>query len=250
MVPITVLVVGLFLGMRHATDADHVIAVSTIVTRERSLHGAIRIGLLWGLGHSLTVLMAGGAIVLLGLVIPRRLGLGLEFSVAVMLIILGGMNLKGVVRWWKSPQGTLARTKTHAHGDYVHTHPHDPASGRHGHSEEETPVARLDHRLGRRHLYQWLRPLIIGIIHGLAGSAALALLLLPAIRGPFEATAYLLFFSLGTIAGMMLITVAMAGPILVATRRFGLTHDWLPAVSGLASVCFGVIYGCQVLLAL
>src|SRR3979490_2551582 len=96
---ISFLFLGFFLGMRHATDADHVIAVSTIVSRERTIRNAALIGVVWGIGHTLTWLLVGGTIVLLGLVMPPRLGLSLEFSVALMLILLGFLNFKSFTRW-------------------------------------------------------------------------------------------------------------------------------------------------------
>src|SRR5579871_3414783 len=97
--PILILALGFVLGMRHATDPDHVIAVSTIVSRERSILRAGLIGILWGCGHTLTILVVGAAIILSGLAIPTRVGLTMEFSVGLMLILLGVLNLTGVLRW-------------------------------------------------------------------------------------------------------------------------------------------------------
>ena len=95
----TVVLLGLFLGMRHSTDADHVVAVSTIVSRQGSVRSSATIGLLWGLGHTVTIFLVGSAIIVFGVVIPPRLGLSMEFSVALMLILLGLLNLTGVMRW-------------------------------------------------------------------------------------------------------------------------------------------------------
>src|SRR2546429_8151021 len=99
---LSIVAIGFFLGMRHATDADHVIAVSTIVSRERTIRHAARVGAIWGIGHTLTLLVVGGAILLLGLAIPRRLGLSMEFCVGLMLVILGLLNLKTFVSWLRS----------------------------------------------------------------------------------------------------------------------------------------------------
>src|ERR1700677_2182736 len=96
---VTVILLGLFLGMRHSTDADHVVAVSTIVSRQESIKSSATIGLLWGLGHTLTIFLVGTAIIIFGVVIPPRLGLSMEFCVALMLILLGVLNLTGVMRW-------------------------------------------------------------------------------------------------------------------------------------------------------
>jgi high-affinity nickel-transport protein len=195
-----ILALGFFLGMRHATDADHVVAVSTIVSRERTLRSAAPIGILWGLGHTLTILVVGGAIILFGVVIPPHVGLGMELSVGVMLVILGAMNLRSVLR-------------------------------------ETVALAPAHRTTGRRSM----RPLVVGIVHGLAGSAAVALLVLGAIRDPLWASCYLLVFGVGTIAGMLLITTALAMPIAAAARRFARLHRALAVVTGLASVVFGAV---------
>ena len=198
---LSLLAVGFFLGMRHATDADHVIAISTIVSRERSIRGAAIIGALWGLGHTLTVAIVGGAMILFTVVIPPRLGLAMEFAVAVMLVLLGFFSLTGLNLWIRDhirpdapPHGHL---HTHAHGDYAHSHTHGHGSIDHGHAENQTPQAWLDAKLGDIGLYQILRPLLVGVVHGLAGSAAVALLILAAIADPFWGMVYLLLFGTG-----------------------------------------------------
>ena len=203
---LAVCVLGFFLGMRHATDPDHVIAVTTIVSRQRTTAGAAMIGALWGVGHTLTILVVGAGIILLGWVIPPRVGLSLELSVGVMLIVLGFMNLTGV----------LQRI-----------------------TESVTP-----RRLGGLGLYQTLRPLIVGVVHGLAGSAAVALLVLATIGNTGWAILYLLVFGLGTIAGMMLITAGIAWPLAYAgayagTRFAGLPHK-LRLASGVISLVVGL----------
>src|SRR5215471_11529657 len=96
---LSIIALGFFLGMRHATDADHVVAVTTIVSRERSVRGAALIGILWGLGHTLTIFLVGSFIILFGVVIPPRLGLTMELSVGLMLILLGILNLSGMMKW-------------------------------------------------------------------------------------------------------------------------------------------------------
>lgn len=237
---------GFFLGMRHATDADHVIAVSTIVSRERKIGSAALLGMFWGLGHSLTIFFVGGTIILFGIVIPPRRGLAMEFSVALMLILLGLMNLTGLLRWIRGnvtadhqhEHGILDHP--HRHGDYVHSHPHRHAPEIHGHDENATPHAWLDRVFGRIGFYQILRPIIIGIVHGLAGSAALALLVLTTIRESLTALAYLLVFGLGTIAGMMLITAALALPFAYCAGRFANLNRHLATASGVLSVIFGL----------
>ena len=203
-----VLALGFFLGMRHATDSDHVVAVSAIVSRERSLRAALPIGILWGLGHTLTLFAIGGAIVLLGIVIPPYLGLGMEFCVALMLLLLGGLNICTTLR------GTSL---------------HDSAEA----SPMHAPL-RL------------MRPFAVGIVHGLAGSAAIALLVLGAIREPLCAVGYLLVFGFGTVVGMLAITVALAWPLAALVRRFERFHGVLGFATGLASVAFGAVLAYRV----
>ncbi len=117
--------------MRHATDADHVVAVTTIVSRERSIRSAAWIGAVWGFGHTLTIIAVGGAIILFGLVIPPRLGMSMEFSVALMLIVLGAWNLKGFLGFVGSNGA-----RSHSHGDHTHSHAHGHRD--HGHDEAGT----------------------------------------------------------------------------------------------------------------
>lgn len=245
---LSILVLGFFLGMRHATDPDHVIAVTTIVARQRNVKDAAVIGGLWGIGHTLTILLVGSAIVLFGLVIPPRLGLTMELSVGLMLILLGVLNLTGVLKWVTqslTPASVAlgdahAHSHIHAHGDYIHTHPHSHAPENHGHAETATPVGWLDRTLGNLGLYQALRPLAVGVVHGLAGSAAVALLVLTTIRVPGWAVAYLLVFGVGTIAGMMLITAAIAVPFAVSQPRFHRLNRGLSVASGVISLIFGL----------
>jgi ABC-type nickel/cobalt efflux system permease component RcnA len=250
----SVLLLGFFLGMRHATDPDHVIAVTTIVSRLGSVRAAAWTGALWGLGHTVTILAVGGAIVMFGLVIPPHLGLGMEFSVAIMLILLGILTLTGVTRRLQEARLGTSRAgghddphaHAHAHGDYVHSHVHGHAPAAHGHSEDATPQARLDRALGRFGAYHVVRPLVVGLVHGLAGSAAVALLVLAAIRDPWWATGYLLVFGTGTIAGMMLITAALAVPFALTAHRFAWLNRHLATASGLLSLGFGLWLAYQI----
>lgn len=230
--------------MRHATDADHVIAISTIVSRQGSIRGAAAIGALWGLGHTLTVAIVGGFIIMFTVVIPPRLGLAMEFAVGVMLVLLGFFNLTGLNLWIRdnvSPGAHgHAHLHTHAHGDYAHSHAHGHGAAEHGHTENQTPQAWLDRRFGGIGIYQIVRPLVVGIVHGLAGSAAVALLVLTAIDDPIWGMVYLMLFGIGTIAGMMLITVAIAAPFAYSIERFPRFNAYLRVASGLLSLGFGL----------
>jgi high-affinity nickel-transport protein len=250
--PPAIAALGFFLGMRHATDPDHVIAVSTIVTRARAARGAALIGAVWGIGHTLTILIVGSGIILLGWVIPARVGLSMELAVGVMLIILGAMNLTGILGRVTeglsvAGQGRGHRhTHPHQHGDFVHSHVHghDPES--HPHAPDQTPVGWLDRHFGRLGAYQLLRPLIVGVVHGLAGSAAVALLVLTTIRNPGWAVAYLLIFGVGTIVGMILITALIALPAAYSERRLATVNRGLRVASGLISLAFGLFVAYRV----
>lgn len=247
---LAILLVGFLLGMRHATDPDHVIAISTIVARERSVAKAGAVGALWGVGHSLTILVVGAAIILLGLAIPVRIGLTMEFSVGLMLIILGVLNLTGVMKWMGQkfspahPVVTGEHLHIHGHGRnlHFHRHSHGPGSEHHGPSLAP-PRWSAYFLLWRRGWFPCgsaLRPLLIGIVHGLAGSAAVALLVLSTIRDPRWAVLYLLIFGAGTIAGMILITAAMAVPLAFVGSRLAWLTGSLVTTSGLISLAFGV----------
>src|SRR5262244_421486 len=126
---LSIIALGFFLGMRHATDPDHVIAVSTIVSRQRNIGRSAMIGAFWGVGHTLTIFLVGAAIILFNLVIPPRIGLTMELSVGLMLIILGWMNVRSFFRSMPVPSEnrdtpTITHTHAHSHGDYIHSHAH------------------------------------------------------------------------------------------------------------------------------
>jgi hypothetical protein len=182
--------IGFVLGMRHATDSDHVVAVTAIASAERSVGRALRVGAAWGLGHSATLLLVGGAIVAFGLTVPPRLGLAFEFLVALMLVGLGAMTLSG---------------------------------------------------RGPTDLGSMRRPVVVGFVHGLAGSAFVALLVLAAIPGWASQLAYLALFGIGTIAGMAAITATIAVPVTIAASRFETLRTGLRLASGVASIAIGLI---------
>ncbi len=216
---------GLILGMRHSTDADHVVAISTIVSKQRSIRNAAFIGSVWGLGHTITIFIVGALIILFGVEIPPRLGLSMEFSVALMLILLGALNLTGIlqkVTAYFTPATAKSSTTSAPQGHAI------------------TRMERwLEQSVGKYGLYQCLRPLVIGLVHGLAGSAAVALLVLSTIHNPAWATVYLLIFGIGTMIGMMCMTAAIAVPLTFAGDRFTKLSKYLGAASGMVSICFG-----------
>lgn len=254
--PLGLVLLGFMLGMRHATDPDHVIAVTAILTRERRLGAAARIGLVWGLGHTLTVLLVGAAIIVFKLKVPVRLGLAMEFAVAIALILLGLGAAGSLVREVAARLHLISRdrkkplaTHSHAHSHaayphpYIHAHPHAHAIA-HAAAEQaplhehRLPAGAAPELMSGRSL---LKSFSVGLVHGLAGSAAIALLVLTAIPEPMWATVYLAVFCAGVIAGMMLITTAIGAPLVLASKRMAGIHRGLTLSAGLLSVGFGLL---------
>src|SRR5262245_31201552 len=202
---------GFLLGMRHATDADHVAAVAATVGRERLVGPAAWIGVWWGVGHTITIVLVGAAIVLFNWIIEPRLGLAMEFGVGLMLVLLGVGNLRATRQSETTAHGTSGAATTHTHM----------------HQIRKTATASV-------------RPVLIGVVHGLAGSAAVALLVMTTIPDPAWAIAYLLVFGAGTIAGMAMITVAIAVPFASFGVRSARTHALVRLATGVASVALGL----------
>jgi high-affinity nickel-transport protein len=247
---LSIVAIGFVLGMRHATDPDHVIAVSTIVSREHNVRRSALIGVAWGLGHTLTILAVGGSIILFRITLPPRIGLTMELAVAVMLIVLGLRNLRGFFGW--SVERAAAgneiepeRPRYHAHGDYVHVHEH-PQEHQHPHDPQRNPVAFLDRWFKGHSSYLLLRPLLIGIVHGLAGSAAIALLVLSTIPNLRWGIAYLVVFGIGTILGMMLITLTIGSTFAYSQKRFARLGHHFGTAAGVISLAFGIFIAYQI----
>jgi len=256
-VPFGIALLGLLMGMRHATDPDHIIAVTTIVSREHRLVMASRIGIAWGFGHTLTVLALGALIIFFKIAIPVRLELAMEFAVAIVLILLGigaaaGLIQRIVRRLMLTTSASPANgpltvhSHVHNHGGQAHRHPHVHA-GLHVEMQEDA-----DHGLALKMPSPRLslrRPLLrafgVGLVHGLAGSAAIALLVLTAIPQPLWATIYLAIFCIGTIIGMGLITTAIATPFMLAAERMLWINQGLVTSSGLLSFAFGLFLAYQ-----
>ncbi len=241
----TVVLVGLFLGMRHSTDADHVVAVSTIVSRQGSVKSSAAIGLLWGLGHTLTIFFVGSAIIIFGVVIPPRLGLSMEFCVALMLILLGVLNLTGMMSL-VTDRLTPAKHGRGASPRLRESSRHTELAGRKNAKVFVRVKLLFNKTVSSMGLYQTMRPLVVGLVHGLAGSAAVALLVLSTIKSPLWSTAYLLVFGFGTMVGMMLMTAAISVPLIYAGNKFFKMTQHLTFLSGLASMAFGMFLVYQI----
>jgi len=256
----SILAVGFFLGMRHATDPDHVIAVTTIVSNQRNRLRSALIGAFWGLGHTVTIFLVGAGIILFNLVIPVRVGLSMELSVAVMLIILGLLNIAGFLRAMPAEHidaehaehidddvaKKVIHTHSHRHGGHVHSHSHAHEAVQHSQEPEHAPLALMDRVFRRMGAYQYVRPFVVGVVHGLAGSAAVALLVLTTIRNVHWAVAYLLVFGVGTIAGMMLITMSLASAFSMVGKGRQKFSRRLALASGLLSLGFGIFVAYQI----
>jgi ABC-type nickel/cobalt efflux system permease component RcnA len=219
----SILALGFLLGLRHATDADHVAAVATLATRSRSLAQTVAQGVAWGTGHTLTLMLFGGAVLVAGAVVPAQAAQALELAVGVMLIALGADALYRLRR------------------ERIHFHAHHHADGvehfhAHSHRGEHAPhdPARHEHRHGFP-----ARALLVGMVHGMAGSAALVLLSLETLRSPALGLAYIAIFGLGSILGMAALSAAIAVPLRLTSRRLGRAYHGLSAAVGLATVAIG-----------
>jgi ABC-type nickel/cobalt efflux system permease component RcnA len=237
---------GFLLGMRHATDADHVIAVTTILNRSKRFGDATVIGAIWGLGHTLTVVVVGLLIIVFGIVIPPPVGLGMEFAVAMMLILLGVLNLTGAMRWLT--ERFTPPAPMHGH-DHEHLHAHRSGDDPHGHEHAHLHGHGSDP--GLLETFGWFqlgRPLVVGLVHGLAGSAAVALLVLTdlAVSDRGQAMMYLLIFCAGVAAGMAILTTVIGLPFMVSRARSERINRYLTVGSGILSLAFGLFLAYQI----
>ena len=218
----SVLSIGFFLGLRHATEADHLAAVSTIVSEKKSLFTASIIGGLWGLGHTISLFVVGLVVIFLKLQISESVEAKLEACVGVMLVILGLNALRKLFRSEK------IHVHTHDHGAREHLHFHT-------HQDEKSEVAH--HRFSPRSV-------VIGMVHGLAGSAALMLLIVPTIPTPAVAVMYILIFALGSIGGMMVMSLLIGLPFHFTANRFVIINKGIRVFAGIFSLGLGfsIIY--------
>ena len=217
--------VGFALGMRHALEPDHLAAVSTLATQEHGgTRASLRLGALWGLGHTLSLTLVGGSLALVGAQMPRALERTFEFCVAVMVVVLG---VRAVLR--AVAEGREGLEHTHAHGSLLHRH-----------------AAPQDHL----HVSRWTlasRPLLIGVMHGLAGSGALTALVLAELPDIGSRLAYIGLFGIGSILGMAVLTGLAGAPLMRLSRSPKLAAALL-LVAGLVSTGVGLWWGAEVLI--
>ena len=227
---------GFLFGLKHATEADHVVAVSAIVSEERSLRRSALVGALWGVGHTVALVVVGVVVLALRVAVPERVTSWLEFGVALMII---GLGVSAVLR------GLSRRRDVH-----LHRHKHDGVSHVHLHFHERgtehagAPAAH-SHAISR----VGFKPLIVGAVHGLAGSAAITLLVLTQVNSAALGLAYLAVFGVGSVLGMLLMSGLVGLPFVLSARRFNGLHYGLQTAAGALSIVFGLWYGYQAVVA-
>jgi sulfite exporter TauE/SafE len=217
-----VLTIGFALGLQHATEADHLAAVSTIVSEKKNLLTASIVGGLWGIGHTISLFAVGVLVIFLKLQISESVEAKLEACVGAMLVLLGLNALRKL----------LTSSKIH-----VHSHEHDGHEHIHIHSHNKEQATGTHHRLS-------FRSVVIGMVHGLAGSAALMLLVVPTIKSETVALLYILIFGIGSIGGMMAMSFLIGLPFHLTANRFDILNRGIRLIAGIFSLGLGasIIY--------
>jgi len=209
----SILGLGFLLGLEHAFDVDHVVAVSSLVSEHKKMRKASLLGSFWGLGHTTTLLIAGLMVLILKVAISDKIALSLEFLVGVMIVVLGIMVLKG-----------LFIEKKH-----IHRHTHNGIPHMHVHSHKHSDSHKHYHK-----------SFLVGIIHGLAGSASLMLLVLSTIESIYLGIIFILIFGLGTILGMSVVAGMISFPFTFTAKNFSLWNKRIRYLTGVFSISFGI----------
>jgi sulfite exporter TauE/SafE len=220
----SLLLLGFVIGMRHAVEADHVAAVSSLATRAGSVSETIRQGAAWGVGHTVTLFLIGSFVILADSLVPTRVATTLEFLVGLMLVALGLDVIRRLVR-------ERVHFHLHRHGDGItHFHAHSHAG-----ETDHDPDRHIHHHPERLPL----RALLVGLMHGMAGSAALILLTLQTVSSPWTGLLYIALFGLGSILGMAALSAVIAVPLRYSARSVTWLHGGLQAVVGVATIVIG-----------
>ena len=227
---ISILFLGFLLGMRHAVEADHIAAVASLSSRSNSIWDGVRQGAAWGLGHTLTLFLFGSIVLFVANIVPEQIVRGIEFTVGVMLIILGADVLRHVIR-----DRIHFHTHSHNHGNgpgtlHFHAHSHK------GEKKREHNAASHQHSHPKGFP---VRALLVGLMHGMAGSAALILLTLQTLSSPWLGLVYIAVFGVGSIAGMALFSIVIAIP-LRAARHMTIIYNGLQTTIGVATITLGI----------
>ena len=231
---LTLLGLGLLFGLKHATEVDHVVAVSTIASQQRNVLRSALVGAMWGAGHTASLLIVGVVVLSLRIAIPESVSTWLEFGVALMIIGLGTAAL------WRA-----LRKRSDLH---VHEHSHDGISHVHIHFHE----SKTRHEAERKHSHAvsvvGVKPVLIGMMHGLAGSGALTLLVLTQIGSAWVGFLYLAIFGVGSIVGMLLMSGLIGLPFALTSRSLSSVHYRMQMVAGMVSIAFGLWYAYRITL--
>ena len=229
-----ILGLGLVFGLKHATEVDHVVAISTIVSRHKNIFRSAFVGALWGAGHTLSLMAIAIVVLWFRIVIPERVSGWLEFGVALMIIGLGVSAL-----WRALRRDGQMHVHQHTHGSLAHTHVH---FHEHETRHERSAPSQHSHRVSR---IGW-KPVMVGMMHGLAGSGALTLLVLTQISSAWVGLLYVLTFGFGSIAGMLLMSGLIGLPFALTSRKLSHAHQGLQTVAAILSICFGIWYAYKV----
>lgn len=222
------LLLGLFLGLRHALDADHVAAVASLTCKNRSLSYSIRQGAAWGFGHTITLLVFGSVVIFMDTIMPDYLARRLEIAVGVMLILLGADVLRRVYRG-----------KVH-----FHSHQHENGDAHfHAHSHAGQLLSRHHHlKHDHQHTDRFpLRALMVGLMHGMAGSAAVILLSFEAGTTPLQGMIYILLFGLGSMIGMALLSAIITLPLRLFSNQLTWAHNSFQVLISLLTISLGML---------
>ena len=230
---LALLSLGLVFGLKHATEADHVVAVSTIVSRERSLLRSALVGALWGVGHTAALIAVGVVVLAFRVAVPERVAGWLEFGVALMLI---GLGASALLRALSRRADVHLHQHEHDNVSHVHLHFHERGTGHTG------AVSAHSHAVSRI----GLKPLFVGAMHGLAGSAALTLLVLAQVKSAALGLVYLAVFGIGSVAGMLFMSALVGLPFALSARRFKRAHYGLQTAAGALSIVFGLWYAYEI----
>ena len=215
---------GFALGLRHALDPDHLVAVSTIVSRNNSIVRSSVAGALWGLGHTASLFICGTIVLALRLSIPESFVASAESAVAIMLVLLGINAL------WRAIRSSRLHVHFHRHDGrpHIHFHVHKP----------EAPAAH-DHR----HVFEiGFRSFLIGMVHGLAGTGALMILVIAAAPSFVAGSIYILIFGFGSIGGMLVLSSLISIPFVLSARFFQVFNHGLQFVTALLSIGLGLFW--------
>lgn len=220
-----ILGLGFLLGMQHALEADHIAAVSSIAARRSHVGDIVKHGLTWGLGHTLTLFVFAGLAILLDHAIPETVAKPIEGAVGIMLVGLGAHVLW---RLWR---------------DRVHFHRHGHADGTvhfhaHSHAGDALPHVRALH--AHQHGFRW-RTLMVGLMHGMAGSAALLVLAATQASSPMAGLGYVALFGIGSMIGMAALSAVIAVPLAVSARFLTVANHALQGAVGIVTIAIGIV---------